>query len=282
MDGARRPSDDEAGLVRAGPRVTTLALAERGPLLRQEVVGGSWRAWMVFVASFAGGWALSLVERGMPAALPLLDSLALTVGAAAVARLTFGELHRTRDARALAAAPIGLDLREGARTRLRGEVELIAAVTPEEPAPPHAPGWSAALAFYVGRIGAFGSLFTRFVRPMTELRGRNFRLVLPTGARVLVDVTHARYLSDHPLIAEPRFRGRPLWTRVEDEEKGVVVFVYAEDLVGPGDTIDVLGVLTREVDPAGAAASDRGARLGMRIAGTAERPLLLRKVARRR
>jgi hypothetical protein len=189
------------------------------------------------------------------------------------------ELHRTRHARALERRPVRPSLKEvrgGERVRVRGRVE------PSPDGLSVGSRWNAVLAHYIGRIASVsGGLLGRPERRVQELRGRAFRLRLADGDSITVDVADAVLLSDNPLLAQPRFLGRPIFSRVEDEEQGLVVFVYAEDVIGPGDEIEVLGTVDLAVDPK-AEAGYRGSRLAATLRGTRLRPLIIRRAGRRR
>jgi hypothetical protein len=116
-----------------------------------------------------------------------------------------------------------------------------------------------------------------------ELHGMDFTLALDTGAHVRVDVTHVRFLRERLRFDPSAVERRPLavFDREDDEQGPCVASVHAEETVAVGESVEVLGVLTREVDPL-ADAGPRSAKLVLVLRGTRRRPLLVRRLAERK
>jgi hypothetical protein len=264
-------------LARAPEPDVTLALAEHGPLLRQERWGVPHRTPLVFLSSFVGGWALNLIEPDPLRIMGGLDLAVLGFGAAALTAVSVTELHRTRHQRAFARRPARqslTDARLGERVLLRG---IIGPGPTTRSAGTKRDG---VLALYLGRVASItSSVAPGLTRALQELRGLPFRLMLADGVHVSVDVSNAVFVSSHPLVEEPRFDGRPLFSHIEEREgSNAVCFCYAEDVLGPGDEVEVLGTYCEEPDPVGYLQGYRGARLAPRLTGSGLRPLLVRRV----
>jgi hypothetical protein len=258
------------------PQTLTLALSENGPLIRQRGLSRKVGVPLVLLASFLAGWGLSLLERGVLGAVTLVDAAALGLGAVALAAVTASELRRTRDLRAFTRRPLRTSVRSvspGQRVRVRGRV------LPGPEPPRSGSSWDAVLARYVGRITSFsGGLFSSASRSVEELRGQSFRLALDEGESVAVEVDNALLVSEDSLMERSRLASRPLWSRLEDPESGLVVFVHDEERVRPGDEVEIVGTVEPTVDPQGEAPGYRGARVGVVLRGSAVRPLLVRRV----
>jgi hypothetical protein len=253
----------------------TLALPAHGPLLRQSRWGRPMRVPLIFSASFLGGWLLSLLDRGFSGGVPVIDSFAVVLGGAALATVVASELYNSRYSRAFARASRRASLRDalpGERVRVRGVVEAGGSVQGVGSRA------NAVLALYCGRIASFSGLFARLNRPVMELRGRDFRIALTSGERVTVKVWHAVFVPQSRIAAQGASGRKPLWTRLEEDESGHrVVLVYLEELIRPGDRVEVVGLAESGVDPDGDALGYRGPRMGTTLRGTRARPLLIRR-----
>jgi hypothetical protein len=175
--------------------------------------------------------------------------------------------HALRFERApLAALP--LPATPGGWIRVRGQVL-------DGPTFDSATGQPCVLASYVG--GRTALIFTQAHRQQGEVHATSFRVVLPSREVVRVLVEHARFLS-RPVVVNAAFlqadplavlplttrTGARAWTRILHQE-----------LIAPGDHIELLGCFHRTLDRAGSAGS-RTPAVETIVTGDARRPLLLR------
>ncbi len=250
---------------------TTLAQPEHGRLLRQTRVRPAPRMPIVLPATFGAGLTLGILEPTLAAAFPGLEGLGIALGLGALVAVTVAELRRDRFRRVFERTRVQTSLasaRRGERVRVRGRV--AAGSTPPRAGTPH----DAALALYVGQIRRFdGKNIT-----LHEVRGQDFRLLLDNAESAAVDVSGAFWVTTGSTLGEPRVHDEPLWSRVDDPERGVVVFIHAEELIRPGDEIEVLGTVERVIDPAVERAGYRESPMGAILRGTKARPLVLRRV----
>jgi hypothetical protein len=250
---------------------TTLAQPEDGRLLRQTRVRPAPRMPILLPATFCAGLTLGILEPSLASAFPALQGLGIVLGLGAMVAVSIAELRRDRFRRAFDRTRVRSSLsgcRQGDRVRLRGKVAPGAA--PARSGTPR----DAALALYVGQVRRFdGKNVT-----LHEVRGQDFRLLLANNESAAIDVSGALWVTVGSTLGEPRVHDEPLWSRVDDPDKGIVVFVHAEELIRPGDEIEVLGTLEYVIDPSVDRAGYRESPLGARLRGTKSRPLVLRRV----
>ena len=250
---------------------TTLARPEHGRLLRQTRVRPAPRMPIVLPATFCAGLTMGILEPSLAAVFPAFEGLGIALGLGALLAVSIAELRRDRYRRVFERARVRTslaDCRRGERVRLRGKVAA-------GPAQPRAgTPRDATLALYVGQIRRFdGQNVT-----LHEVRGQDFRLQLDNNESAAIDVSGAFWVTVGSTLGEPRVHEEPLWSRVDDPEKGIVVFVHAEELIRPGDEIEVLGTLEYVIDPSVDRPGYRESPLGARLRGTKGRPLVLRRV----
>jgi hypothetical protein len=250
---------------------TTLAQPEHGRLLRQTRVRPAPRMPLVLPATFGAGLTLGILEPTLAAVFPGLEGLGIALGLGALVAVTVAELRRDRFRRAFERTRVQTSLakaQRGDRVRVRGRV------APGTAPPRSGTPRDATLALYVGQIRRFdGKNIT-----LHEVRGQDFRLMLDNAESAAVDVSGALWVTSGSTLGEPRVHEEPLWSRVDDPERGVVVFIHAEELIRPGDEIEVLGTLERVIDPAVDRAGYRESPMGALLRGTKTRPLVLRRV----
>jgi hypothetical protein len=140
------------------------------------------------------------------------------------------------------------------------------------------------LASYAGRVAyATGQLTDGFEWPWFETRGIDFTLELASGETALVCVRDL-YLMPHPpethslfWSAAMRMLPSPLRRLGRSVRQGAVnETILGETNLGPGDEVEVLGVLDHEVSSA-ADATGRGARLAPVLRAGPLTPLLVRR-----
>jgi hypothetical protein len=250
---------------------TTLAHPEQGRLLRQTRVRPAPRMPVLLPATFCAGLTLGILEPSLAAVFPALQGLGIALGLGALLAVSVAELRRDRFRRVFDRTDVRTSLascRRGQRVRLRGKV--AAGPTPPRSGTPR----DAALALYVGQIRRFdGKNVT-----LHEVRGQDFRLLLDNNESAAIDVSGALWVTVGSTLGEPRVHDEPLWSRVDDPEKGIVVFVHAEELIRPGDEIEVLGTLEYVIDPAVDRPGYRESPLGAVLRGSKSRPLVLRRL----
>jgi hypothetical protein len=250
---------------------TTLAEPEHGQLLRQTRVRPAPRMPIVLPATFCAGLTLGILEPALAAAIPALQGMGIALGLGALLAVSVAEMRRDRFRRVFERTRVRRSLsgcRQGDRVRLRGKVA-------PGPTPPRAgTPRDATLALYVGQVRRLdGKNVT-----LHEVRGQDFRLQLDNHESAAIDVRGALWVTVGSTLGEPRVHDEPLWSRVDDAERGIVVFVHAEELIRPGDEIEVLGTLDYVIDPAVDRPGYRESPLGARLRGTKARPLVLRRV----
>ena len=222
-------------------------------------------------ATFCAGLTLGILEPSLAATFPALQGLGIVLGMGALLAVSIAELRRDRYRRAFERTPVRTSLagcHRGDRVRVRGKV--AAGPLPPRSGTPK----DAALALYVGQIRRFdGQNLT-----LHEVRGQDFRLLLDRNESASVDVSGALWVTTGSTLGEPRVHDEPLWSRVDDPERGVVVFVHAEELIRPGDEVEVLGTLEHIIDPVAERPGYRDSPLGALLRGTKSRPLVLRRL----
>ena len=145
------------------------------------------------------------------------------------------------------------------------------------------------LASYAGRVAyATGQLTDGVEWPWFETRGIDFTLDLASGETALVRVRDL-YLMPHPPETTTLFWSRairmlpsPLRRLGRSLRQGAVnETILGETNLGPGDEVEVLGVLDHEVSSA-ADAAGRGARLVPVLRAGPLTPLLVRRCGEQR
>jgi hypothetical protein len=182
----------------------------------------------------------------------------LAVAGAGLARLS-GRLFGWQLRRVAAAHATSASLREARDGAL---VRVVGRVLATEPFTAALSGRPAVLCHYEVRGGG--------VAAQHEVRGIDFLLEIDEGEPLLVSVREA-FLEDRPgkITAEPA-DASVLGARVGD---GVE---YREARLSPGDRIEALGVLTRQIDPTLSGGPERAPPLRMVVRAGAHVPLLLR------
>jgi hypothetical protein len=143
---------------------------------------------------------------------------------------------------------------------------------------------SSVLACYAGTVDYItGRLSDGLERPWWETRGIDFVLDLPGNESVVVRVREA-HLVQQPEELRALFWSHsrnglpsPLRRQARPVRRGTVTeTIIGETNVGPGDDIEVLGIVDREVSPA-AEASARGERLQPVLRAGPLTPLVVRR-----
>jgi len=133
------------------------------------------------------------------------------------------------------------------------------------------------LAAYLGCVGGILNRGGR-ARVGWELHGVDFDLALESGEHATVRVDHATLLERPARFPASLATQRPLVSRRLDRaERGrrdQVASVYDERVLAPGDWVEVIGLVRREVDPA-VEAGPRGVRLRSLLVSTASRRVLI-------
>jgi hypothetical protein len=286
---------DGAGLAvgtvdrRLAPESGPLAPVAHGWILRRVERARMWRLLPpgprgalvgTATASAAGVGLALLVGQQSPALFPWAF-------AAAVVPLLFAPLLAERrlerllaDERALARALA--TCRRGDVVKVRGRVR---------PGPTFESAGlrrASVLASYAGRVAyATGALTDGVEWPWFETRGIDFTLDLASGETALVRVRDL-YLMPHPpetrslfWSAALRMLPSPLRRLGRSLGQGAVnETILGETNLGPGDAVEVLGVLDHEVSSA-ADAAGRGARLVPVLRAGTLTPLLVRRCSDR-
>ena len=132
---------------------------------------------------------------------------------------------------------------------------------------------------YFGVVGARDDVPV-FHRMRWELHAVDFAVVEREGSELHVDAAHIRLLPHPPSRALLRWMPVP-WpapgTGPDGAEEGA--WIYAEESVGPGDLVELAGVLDVVVDATAALGSDREPRLVRVLRGEPGRPLQVRRVS---
>ncbi len=142
----------------------------------------------------------------------------------------------------------------------------------------------AVLACYAGTVTyVTGHITDGLERPWHETRGFDFAVDLPSGEALSVRVRGVYFLPQPP-ETRPLFWGRnmqtlpsPLRRRASADRRGAMTeVIFGETSLGPGDDVEVVGVLDHEVSPE-ATAAGRGARLHPVLRAGSLTPLLVRR-----
>jgi hypothetical protein len=139
-------------------------------------------------------------------------------------------------------------------------------------------GRQAVLARYLGSRGRIQGP-GRFSRAMWERHGLDFSVQALDGQEIWVESAHLALLP-HPPVLDPRFREqRPVFVHdgsgTSAGREGRASWVYVEEVIGPGDMVEVAGVLELVPHVAGSAGSDREPRLAPVLRGRPGRPVLV-------
>jgi hypothetical protein len=261
------------------PTHGALAAVDEGWLLRSEQgvltprsTRGAGHATLVGGTIVCLGAAFALSEwfgfLNSPRYLKALTLWAVVFGSWSAARFALRRATAWRVRRRLARAEARSHLdeaRDGSLVRVTGVVESAA------PFESLVTGLPAVLA-RSRRVGSHG--------PFEALRGIDFDLRLEAGTRVRVAVRHA-FLADEPHGDRPTCHSP---TFIDLGEEPVLLSggrpdpIYSEARVGPGDVVEVVGLVSREVDPAGEAGPGRGPPMSVYLRGTETVALLVRRV----
>jgi hypothetical protein len=191
------------------------------------------------------------------------------LGGLAIRRLRRWRWRRAdlRMARPSADAPLG-EARDGQRVCVRGTVL---------PAPGFTSATGARGAIVASYLGSVGSVreAVHGARSCWELQAVDFSLGLDGGGEVAVRVAGGTLLGRPAAAPAGLGRARPLSAR--SLAGGAVAAVYREQVIAPGDVVEVSGVLSSEIDAAADAADAgaRGARLRRRVASDPRSPLVI-------
>lgn len=127
------------------------------------------------------------------------------------------------------------------------------------------------VARYIGSRGRFGRL--RWLqRPRWELHAVDFDVEMDGGERVWVRVSHLVFLPHPPPTARQTL---PI-PAASTPNTGERSWIYREDLLAPGDVVELAGTLHVASDPRGRVAFDRQPRLVSVLEGDDSSPILLR------
>jgi hypothetical protein len=256
------------------------------------------------------GWLLRRVEGYRPwnllpgpyrlrtlfwavAPLVLLDVLSMALGGPPVFTCV-GFLVVMRGSRPIADALLRRTLeRQPCRGELagrpRGEAVRVRGRVRPGPCFASAGGrWPSVLAAYAGcaehpagRATAKRPRRRRRTRPWAEIRGMDFLVDLPGGETVIIAARDAYLLAPGALIDVASCRMQDVVTaplgRVVRKDGGhtVIESVVAELVVGPGEELEIYGVLDWEVSPVAAGSPGRAGALSPVIRASAEIPLVV-------
>ena len=228
------------------------------------------------------------------APLVLLDAMSLALGGPTVFTCV-GFLVLLRGSRPIADALIRRAIdkhpcRDELDGRARGETVRVRGRVRPGPCFASAGGrWPSVLAAYAGcaihpAARAIGKRVRRRrrTRPWAEMRGMDFLVDLPGGTTVVVAARDAYLLAPQALIDVGSCRmvdvvTAPLGRVVRREPEGTVIeSVLAELVVGPGEEVEIYGVLDWEVNPMAAGSPGRTGALSPVIRGSAGVPLVVR------
>jgi hypothetical protein len=111
-----------------------------------------------------------------------------------------------------------------------------------------------------------------------ELHAVDFCIRADDGRELWVD-TRSLVLLPHPPVTGRYAVGqrRHLYLQATGERRGPLSWIYDEELIAPGDRIEVSGTLDMVPHPSASAGSDRGPRLRPVLRGTAASPVQVRR-----
>jgi hypothetical protein len=166
------------------------------------------------------------------------------------------------------ASALPAPITSGGWQRVRGQVL-------EGPTFESATGKPCVVAYYIGDRA--GPAVPPEEQPQGEAHATSFRVILPSREVVRVLIEHARFLPRPVAVDAPFLDGEPLavlplTTRTG---AGARAQILHEELIAPGDHIELLGCFHRTLDRGGSAGS-RTPAVETIVTGDARRPLLLR------
>ena len=157
------------------------------------------------------------------------------------------------------------DARRGDRVRVSGRAHA------RQPPFLTPMGREALVARYLGTFGRLGKEPGR--RVYWELHGQDFDLVLADGTRVWVQTEQLVFLPDPPPLDKDLLKGRPVLAAMPKEGQQRWAWIYAHEVIGPGDPVQVMGTFDWVVSPAGEAGFDRRPRMIPVLVGEVGRPV---------
>lgn len=262
---AERHPDPHVQLV---PQGQLLAQARAGGLVRTPAywwaVGGH-----LVVAMALGSLAIAVESGGALGGL-----IGLTGGAAATLRAFHDRWLRSRFSH-LPLTPDPGPAATGRIVRIRGVVQEGSGFVSPASARRAVVGRFLGRTFVAGRDGRF----KQRPRSIEELRGVDFRLRTPLGRDVLVGVRRAFLVSCDEDFCNHQHLGPPLASEAQEVEEGTqLTELLREELIGPGDEVEVIGVLEEQVDVDGARAGFRSPPMQLCLRATELMPVLIREV----
>jgi hypothetical protein len=111
-----------------------------------------------------------------------------------------------------------------------------------------------------------------------DLHAVGFSVLAEDGRELWVD-PGALVLLPHPPERNREFvhRRRPLYQQATGHRGGPLSWIYDEEVIAPGDRVEVVGTLDLVPHPDAAASSDRQARLRPILRGTSSEPVRVRR-----
>jgi hypothetical protein len=134
----------------------------------------------------------------------------------------------------------------------------------------------ALVARYLGTIASLKRPHNGRVR--WELHALDFVVRMDDGTDVLVRAEDLVLLPHPPSLPKDLFEGRPVLSEALQTEKRPYGWVYREEVIAPGDRVDVLGVIDHVIDPSGSVGSDRQPRLIPLLTSAPRAPVCVRVV----
>jgi hypothetical protein len=254
-------------LEAAPPFAGTLIRASRGGALFRT------RHHELLIAGFvATVVAVAVASFWTPGAMGLVGGL--TVAAAGLLRMVNERfLHKTMDR----APPVGSlkGLPAGRRASLRGTILSEGTFSSAYSRRP------VVLVRYVGSVVRHsGRVLDGVGRPFQQLRGTgSFILQTDGGERVRIETRQSYLVAPLSWIRTETGDGASMSSATIETPRGLVTgMIHHEFGVGPGDRVDVLGVVDEEVDPAGVRSGPRGALTMPILRAGGLFPLLVREV----
>jgi hypothetical protein len=135
-------------------------------------------------------------------------------------------------------------------------------------------GRPALVARYLGTIGGVDQAQKGPVH--WELHAIDFCVQLDDATAVEVQTEHLVLVPHPPQPPKDLFAGRPVLADDLQVEQRAYAWIHHEEIIAPGDLVDVAGILDHAALPSGSAGSDRQPRLVPVLRGDPHHPVCIR------
>lgn len=142
-------------------------------------------------------------------------------------------------------------------------------------------GQEVLIARYVGMYGTLGGPRSGRIYCESHVVDFDLRLEDREGGLARISGPHLVLLPDPPPLTE-RLDGKWAGLVMAGDGRSPLAWIYQQEIVRPGDEVEVVGTLDFTPSPSGSSGSDRQPRLAPMLVGTPGRPVYVRPLLPRR